>query len=297
MGFHIVNIEDSKLKHDYVETYEELSFVEFITDHTIIYQGEEHWKPVRVIDSEHYKNFAKGSFRAGIQAQEIFKEQATSSGYILEMLNQDQKSFKSYTKNVNSISIKRGDFLIRNFGNIEIDVKCYSFKTNKGIKYFNFNYENAIKHRNMQCFTNAPVLIAVYENVLDRPVEEIIYMFSIDDLMNSNEIEIINNEKHEKWYRIPLSFTTHGFSLIDAKFSQNFSKPSICKKLEDKTNTVKKGYLKWTTEEDEKLEDLFCKEYTIAELSKAFGRNNGAIRSRINKLELKKNWPITKSIP
>jgi CRISPR/Cas system-associated endonuclease/helicase Cas3 len=139
MGFHIVNIENDKLKHDYVETYEELSYVEFITNDSIIYQGEEHWKPFKVSDSDQYKRFAKGWFRAGIQAQELFKEQATNHGYILEMLNQDQKSFKSYTSNVNSVSIKRGDFLVRNFGNIEVDVKCRGFRIFNGKKHLTSN--------------------------------------------------------------------------------------------------------------------------------------------------------------
>lgn len=67
MGFHIVNFENGKLKHDYVETYEELSYVEFITNDSIIYQGEEHWRPFKVSDNERYKHFSKGWFRAGIK--------------------------------------------------------------------------------------------------------------------------------------------------------------------------------------------------------------------------------------
>lgn len=52
----------------------------------------------------------------------------------------------------------------------------------------------------------------------------------------------------------------------------------------------KNAYEKWTVESDEKLERLFCERKTIAELSKIFGRNDGAIRSRIKKLELKEKY-------
>jgi hypothetical protein len=287
MGFHVVNIENGKLKHDYVETYEELSYVEFITNDSIVYQGEEHWKPFKVSDNERYKHFAKGWFRAGIQAQELFKEQATSNGYILEMLNQDQKSFKSYTSNVNSVSIKRGDFLIRNFGNIEIDVKCRGFREVNGEKTFDFKCEDAIKHQNMQLFTNTPILIAVYENVDDRPVDDTIYLFTIDKLMDSKKIEINQRDGIGKCYQIPLSFTKKGFSLIDNTYYELILEPSIPDLVKLQSQLHKNAYSKWNKEDDEKLEILFCEGLSVSELSKEFGRNNGAIRSRINKLELK----------
>ncbi|MGN6437519.1 MAG: hypothetical protein ACTHMM_13345 [Agriterribacter sp.] len=50
------------------------------------------------------------------------------------------------------------------------------------------------------------------------------------------------------------------------------------------------AYEPWTPEADEKLELLFCKGKTIKELTEIFGRNDGAIRSRIKKLELKEKY-------
>ncbi|WP_299716642.1 hypothetical protein [uncultured Tenacibaculum sp.] len=54
--------------------------------------------------------------------------------------------------------------------------------------------------------------------------------------------------------------------------------------------THKQAYEPWTTEADEKLEILFCEGKTIKELSGIFNRNDGAIRSRIKKLELKEKY-------
>ena len=99
MGFHIINIENGVLKKDFVESYEEISYIDFITENSITYQGEEHWVPFKISESKKYEHFSKGWFRAGIQAQEIFKIQAINNGYILEELNQDQNSFKLYTTN------------------------------------------------------------------------------------------------------------------------------------------------------------------------------------------------------
>jgi len=290
MGFHIVNIKNGKLQFDYVESYEELSFVEFITKDSIIYQGEEHWKPHKISDSEKYKYFSEGWYRAGIQAQELFKQQATNHGFILEELNQDQKSFKSYTLNANNISIKRGDFLIRNYGNIEIDVKCRGFRKIKDKIYFDFKVDDVNKHLNMQKFTNTPILIAVYENKKNRPVEESIYFFAIDDLFNSTVINKYMRIGIGECYQIPLSFAKEGFGLIEEVFETHFSKEKETYTFKEKGSFYKRTHKEWTINDDEKLELLFGNGYSIKELSNEFERKNGEIRSRINKLELTEKY-------
>lgn len=54
--------------------------------------------------------------------------------------------------------------------------------------------------------------------------------------------------------------------------------------------THKQAYLPWTTEDDNKLELLFCEGKKSKELAELFGRNIGAINSRIKKLELKDKY-------
>lgn len=54
--------------------------------------------------------------------------------------------------------------------------------------------------------------------------------------------------------------------------------------------THKQAYLPWTPEDDSKLELLFCDGKKIKELAQIFGRNDGAISSRIKKLELKEKY-------
>lgn len=52
----------------------------------------------------------------------------------------------------------------------------------------------------------------------------------------------------------------------------------------------KQAYTPWTTEDDNKLEQLFCEGKKTKELAQLFGRNEGAINSRIKKLELKEKY-------
>lgn len=51
-----------------------------------------------------------------------------------------------------------------------------------------------------------------------------------------------------------------------------------------------KAYTPWTKEDDNRLELLFCEGKSVTELTKIFGRNNGAILLRIKKLELKDKY-------
>lgn len=54
--------------------------------------------------------------------------------------------------------------------------------------------------------------------------------------------------------------------------------------------THQHAYMPWTSDDDSKLELLFCEGKSVSELAKTFGRNEGAISSRIKKLELKEKY-------
>lgn len=54
--------------------------------------------------------------------------------------------------------------------------------------------------------------------------------------------------------------------------------------------THQNAYQPWTEDDDHRLELLYCEGKSIADLSQEFGRNRGAIRSRIKKLELKEKY-------
>lgn len=54
--------------------------------------------------------------------------------------------------------------------------------------------------------------------------------------------------------------------------------------------THKQAYLPWTIEDDNKLEFLYCEGKKVKEHAQIFGRNEGAISSRIKELELKEKY-------
>jgi hypothetical protein len=213
MGFHVVNMVDGKISHEYAQTETDLAFLD-ISETSIMYEGEAHWTPEVVGSSAKYKNWAHSWYRAGIKAQELFKKQATENGYILEILNQDQQSFKSYTSTAKSVRIKRGDFLIRNVKNIEIDVKCRSFFTENGETMFNFKTDHYYCHKRMMEFTKTPIIIAVYARVREEPDPKRLYMFEINDI-EKKALKQVNVKKVGPCLQIPLNMTVKGFGLIE----------------------------------------------------------------------------------
>ena len=146
MGYHIINITEN----EYVNDKKSLMNLDTITEDSIIYQGEPHWTPLQVKNTE-LKNYCIDRYRAGLKAQEYFKTQAKEQGLILEELIQDKESFQQYLISDEYIAIKRGDFLVRNYGNLEIDVKCRTFRyLNDEELSFHFSCKDLEKHLNMQ---------------------------------------------------------------------------------------------------------------------------------------------------
>lgn len=229
MGYHIILRHDQdSLKHHYVEDLDKLASFS-IREDAIIYQGEPHWEPVIAKQDKRYERFTHDWYRAGIKAQELFKEQAIEKKYMLEALSQDQKSFKYYTGPINKkgkyIKIKRGDFLIRNAANIEVDVKCRTFHDAKaGGQTFEFNAEDLVRHLNMSNYTRLPIVIAVYEREpnTDCIIADSLRMIDVEYMkkiigtlaLTKHERKNAKGEGYEA-YQIPVSKTMKGFALID----------------------------------------------------------------------------------
>jgi len=60
--------------------------------------------------------------------------------------------------------------------------------------------------------------------------------------------------------------------------------------LEDIREQHPQAYRPWSTEDDENLEALFCEGKTVKELANIFEPKEGAITSRIKKLELREKY-------
>ncbi len=62
--------------------------------------------------------------------------------------------------------------------------------------------------------------------------------------------------------------------------------------LEKIRQTHGQAYMPWTKDDDGRLESLFSEGKKVAELARLFGRQDGAIRARIKKLELEEKYGV-----
>jgi len=97
--------------------------------------------------------------------------------------------------------------------------------------------------------------------------------------------------KFKKWHKTMnawnISITKALISEAEMLYEKKVEKAYNVKEMR---KTHKKAYEPWTDEADEKLEILFCEGKTTKELSEILERNEGAIRSRIKKLEIKEKY-------
>jgi hypothetical protein len=219
MGYHLIlNSQNENIKSTYIKDLKELLEINDLNENCIIYQGEEHWTPVRLSESKEYHKFTKEWFRAGLKAQNLFKNQALAKGYIFEEINQDVESFKNYTINAKT-SIKRGDFIFRNVQNVEVEVKCRTFYGKTKKPFFYFSIKDFDGHKGMMAITNAPVIIAIFERNKDCPIKDSLRMISLEHIISNQskfKIQEHNDSEVGKAFQIPLSETFAGFELLES---------------------------------------------------------------------------------
>ncbi len=208
MGFHLILRKlDGSIEHRYSAALEDLCEFSDITPDAIIYQGEEHWKPVVVGSTDVYAKLTHDWFRAGIKAQRLFKAQARAANFIAEPISQDAESFEPY-RSASDKRLKRGDFLIRNAG-IEVEVKCL---TKYGGKFY-LRWSDLKAHENMQALTRSPVFFAIYERSGDTPNPETLCMVPVTEILAENN-KSVTYDRESKCALIPFGLTSVGFSRL-----------------------------------------------------------------------------------
>lgn len=214
MGYHvIIDPELFPIRYTYVEQIEELLTVEGINERSIIFQGMPDNPPQQVGVSEDFLHLGAEWYLAGLRAQVIFAKLARARRLVLEELSQDVRKFKTYVEGIKK-TVKRGDFLIRNLGNLEVEVKCRTFYGNGAKRYFLFSKNDLEKHLNMQEATHTPVVVAVFQRKKDKPLEHSLGMIKIDRLLELSK-EVVCEKKDYGWmYQIPLKELQPGFDLL-----------------------------------------------------------------------------------
>lgn len=128
------------------------------------------------------------------------------------------------------------------------------------------------------------------------------YFFDINKTEKGDHFLKITESKKtasgfERYHILIFEEDINNFASTIKKALLKFKSLDAYEPIDDKAYSVEKireihkqAYMPWTTEDDNKLEQLFCEGKKAKELSEIFGRNEGAINSRIKRLELREKY-------
>lgn len=136
---------------------------------------------------------------------------------------------------------------------------------------------------------NQPAGVRIYQNSIRIPIEDI---KSIRDALNKSlkRIDKIARIRSHSSSEILENIGTNVTNIDKEEIDIIYDQSPKSYTLDDKRKIRARAYLPWSVEDDERLEALFSEGRSIEELAQAFERNEGAISSRIKKLELKEKY-------
>ena len=152
-------------------------------------------------------------FIAGEKAEKYFEELCGSRNYIFEKIPQDKKNFAKYAAHSQN-HIKRGDYLIRNLKNLEVEVKCYTRYKFGSKDYYAIKYSHIKRHEEMERITNEPVVFAIFERNGRNVVKDSLRMIPLKELTSQRKTTVFY-DKRMKCLCIPLNVMYVGFHYFD----------------------------------------------------------------------------------
>lgn len=214
MGYYFIYEIANKPSYFFVEELEDMIFyVQGDIDDVLIVEGTIDSKPLLLKDSNVYKNLCKQKYRNGLLAEKIFKNQAIQKKFIVEKIPQDVDSFSNYNI-LDSFTIKRADFVIKNCRCIEVDVKCLSFYKSGHIEYFYLRYSEIMKLERMNSIIEMNTILAIFDQNTVKNETCSLYMIELKTILKENNKSVIY-DKATKCFKVPLYLTTDGFDLLE----------------------------------------------------------------------------------
>jgi hypothetical protein len=204
------------MESTYIENPQELINIEEIDENTIVYEADQEWKPYRIKENEILKTYIQRNNKLGLKGQQIFKDKMNQEKMIIEEIDQSQAGLKQYINIANDKRIKRGDFIIRNKGNIEIEVKVRTFYSNsENGYYFTIKYSELKSLERMQEILKNKIMFCVFQCINNKINEDKLYFITIDKILNGILNGFFEYDKKEKYLKIPILCCNEGISYLE----------------------------------------------------------------------------------
>ena len=155
----------------------------------------------------------KPHFIAGEKAERHFEALCEGNGYIIEKISQDRRRFAQYAANAQN-RIKRGDYIVRNLGNAEIEVKCFSQRKYGSAVCYRIQYRQVKRHEEMERLTGEPIIFAIFERKGRNVVENSLRMIPLKELTSRRRRGIFYDERI-KCLCIPVNVMYPAFEYLE----------------------------------------------------------------------------------
>lgn len=155
---------------------------------------------------------------AGGEAEVEFAELAEAEKYAVEKISQTKDGFRKYVRALDLgdgefRNIKRGDYIVRNAPQVEVEVKCLTPRPElRGGLSYTMKYRELKGLENMSRLTGVPVLIAIFERDGRGPKADSLKMVTLDDVLGKRTGGFYC--KRRRVLTIPLAAMRDGLSLL-----------------------------------------------------------------------------------
>lgn len=214
MGYYLISNKNKEQPYSvFVEDLEDIIYhVEGDINDTVIAEGTANSKPYFLRNHLEYKTLCKEKYRNGRLAEKIFRQLAIEQKFMIRDIPQDQKSFEEYNV-IESMTLKRADFEIKNCDNIEVDVKCLSFYEIKNKLHFYLRYSEYSRFQNSRKHTNQRIVLSIFNQKTIKTSQEF-YSIELLTILKENN-KSVRYDESKKCFVIPLDLTTPGFELLE----------------------------------------------------------------------------------
>jgi len=159
-----------------------------------------------------FQSLFQPALAAGTRAEWHFSWLAEQKGWILERVDQTRAGMSRYRAAAGR-SVKRGDYICRNCGNAEIELKCKTLYHDHDC-YF-IEYREIMRLQEMQRITGAPVVFALMERAGSGVRPGSLRMVKLDFLLDTHDYRAGRlYVPSTKCVRVPLKYTRPGFEVL-----------------------------------------------------------------------------------
>jgi len=132
-------------------------------------------------------NDKNAPFKAGLHAERIQWTKIVAERLPARSIPQD---IRRYIRDFGHLpyKVKRGDYMIGGRFNLEVEVKCRSFKRSSIGLFFEMDPEQIVRHHYMQKLTGNPVLFSIFRRKYDHAMEDEYYLITLESMMRETGV-------------------------------------------------------------------------------------------------------------